>query len=122
MYCSSCQTELPDGAIRCWKCGAAQDAAAQAASPVWETCTIRLAQQTGFFSSGGNFLAEAQGPQGAHTIATTAQFAPPYREDNRDVAAALHGLLDQLDKEGWERVGEPMGDEWYAYRFRRRVR
>jgi hypothetical protein len=122
MYCSSCQTELPDGAIRCWKCGAAQSADAAAAGPVWETCTIRLAQQTGFFSSGGNFLAEAQGPQGARAIATSPQFAPPFREDNTAAFAALQGLLDQLDKDGWECLQAPTGDDWYGHRFRRRVR
>src|SRR5207302_1500137 len=76
MNCTMCNTELPSGAVRCWKCGAAQSARAQAAAPQWETCEIRLRQDTGFFSSGGKFLAEAQGPQGARTLGTSPQFAP----------------------------------------------
>jgi hypothetical protein len=121
MYCSFCNTELPSGAVRCWKCGSTQSAGARTRAPQWETCEIRLRQDTGFFSSGGKFLAEAQGPQGAHTIGLSPQFAPPFREDNIAAFAALQTIVDELDKDGWERV-EPRGEEWYSYRFRRQVR
>jgi hypothetical protein len=121
MNCTFCNTELPSGAVRCWKCGVAQSASAQARAPQWETCEIRLRQDTGFFSSGGKFLAEAQGPDGARTLGTSPQFAPPYREDNTAAFAALQAIVDQLDKDGWERT-EPPGEDWYSLRFRRQVR
>src|SRR6476660_5187472 len=120
MNCTFCNTELPSGAVRCWKCGATQGARAPAAAPRWETCEVRLRQDTGFFSTGGKFLAEAQGPQGAHTLGTSPQFAPPYREDNTAAFAALQAITDQLVQDGWERV-QPPGEEWYSYRFRRQL-
>jgi hypothetical protein len=118
MYCALCNTELPSGALRCWKCGSMQSAGAPATQ--WETCEIRLRQDTGFFSSGGKFLAEAQGPQGARTLGLSPQFAPPFREDNTAAFAALQAIVDQLAQEGWERV-EPRGEEWYSYRLRRQL-
>ncbi|HEY7062498.1 MAG TPA: hypothetical protein VII06_13545 [Chloroflexota bacterium] len=118
MNCMSCNTELPRGAVRCYKCGATQTARAQAAGPRYEACEIRLRQDTGFFSTGSKFLAEAQGPQGARTLGTSPQFAPPYREENTAAFAALQAIADQLAQDGWERV-EPRGEEWYSYRFRR---
>ena len=105
----------------CWKCGSTQSAHVQARGPQWETCEIRLRQDTGFFSSGGKFLAEGpRAARGAH-IELSPQFAPPFREDNTAAFAALQAIIDVLDKDGWERV-EPRGEEWYSYRFRRQVR
>ncbi len=119
MYCANCETELPDGAIRCWQCGAAHDPAAPA-RPQWETCAIRLVQQTGFFAAGGQFLAEARGPGGVRTIATSPLFAPPFREDNTAAFAALQALLGQLEQDGWERTPQ-RGEEWYSVWLRRRL-
>ena len=82
----------------------------QAQAPQWETSEIRLRQDTGFFSSGGKFLAEAQGLQGARTLGTSPQFAPPYREDNIAAFAAFQAIVDQLNQDGWERV-EPPGED-----------
>src|SRR5256885_12810356 len=67
MYCGNCGKELPNDANFCLKCGKPQGATVQAEVPFWEMCEIYFFDKPkGFFSSAGQFWAEAIGPKGRY--------------------------------------------------------
>jgi hypothetical protein len=99
----------------------------------WETCEIYFKQ---FVRKGSwfgwmnlQFYALALGPNGEYTAAQSVECKckttvgvrlnnVPIR--NSDNMTAFNGLVTQLVNAGWEPV-DSRGEEWYNYRFRRRI-
>lgn len=142
MYCNSCGVQIvPQGASFCWNCGAARQqfgagAAPQAGVPTvqsgWEKCEIRhmhvLDTVVPSLKAHVSFVAEAAGPTGAYTAATSSSFTlnPAFsspdlapKADDRAAKQALDGLITKLTQSGWESIGD--GDSWFNRQFRRRV-
>jgi hypothetical protein len=142
MYCSNCGKKIvPEGASYCWNCGVSLDPGQptwsqkgdeQPPMAEWESCSLRhshtLDNIVPMLKAYITFIAEATGPTGAYTAATSQAFtinpsfsSPDLSPKPTDFGAkqALDAVVNKLLQEGWEQIGE--GPAWFQRQFRRRV-
>ena len=103
---------MPSPALRCLQCGHEQ------AEELWTECEIvwwRGPMRGEFIAARFNGLARIE--VSWRSVLWPGRAAIPVQKPR--VLAALAALERQLEREGWERVGQ--GDLWYAHRFRRAV-
>lgn len=88
------------------QCGTPVKAAeeeAQTSEPQWEVCEIRIETNQGVASTEWRFIAEASGPRGQYTVASTQWSA-------KDPESDLEVLTDGLIRAGWEPVESDSGE------------
>lgn len=103
--------------------------------PVWETCEIGYNHWSDgiiFIKDYIKFCAEAVGPKGKYIAGETetlsgnlwrVSYSNELRPDGKDADKqpdAVNRLIKKLTSEGWESL--PRGEQWFSYRFRRRVK
>jgi len=119
IICSACGTELPEGASFCLHCGAALRGI-EGTPAVLESCEIAFWR--GYLSA-CFFAMPAVGPAPLEAPARSAYFmrlrATPPSEEEGSALKAFESLLERLEGEGWEIVGE--GPLWYQRRLLRRL-
>ncbi len=86
----------------------------------WETCQVE-AHPT-LMNMRVHFTAEALGPRGVYTAATSRGVATASAgtDDIKQHGPVVNDLVKTLMAQGWEPISE-RGPYWFSYRFRRRV-
>lgn len=137
MLCINCQTQLPDNASFCLKCGTPQKGNTRFNERKYEYCEIDYEESPmgclGFiiryiigtltFNQMLDyiFVATSVGPQGRNRLYFTKKFASSLgMPQTKNALANLDALMNHMLKEGWEPT-ETRGQWWYQYRFRREI-
>jgi len=135
MYCAKCGSQLVASANYCHVCGTkvggAQAQAPRSATPAYEVCEINwiVIHHGGLFGNPTwQWIAEANGPNGAYNAAVSVKFSAPAEIQSGDgpdrryaeTKAAMDRVVADLLSTGWEPIS--MGDGGKKRpSFRRRV-
>src|SRR5580693_6923011 len=109
--CRDCGAQQPPEALYCQQCGSAQT------EGTWTECEITWWRG---YAHGEFIAARFDGLVPIEVICSETVRWPGSQapEQKPRVVDALATLVAQLERDGWELLGQ--GDDWYAYRFGRR--
>ncbi len=125
MFCKSCGTQLPDDATFCMKCGTPQKEGVRPVEPKFETCQIMrvvVKPDSWTYEEKMKFAAEVIGPKGKYNACESPVLTHNVQYDvyQKEFGHHVDTMVNKLLHDGWEAV-DSRGENWWNYRFKRRV-